>query len=110
VRSPGATAARAAEKLRLCALQCLQGLALAHPSVFTSPVGWLLLPSDRTSALSPRPFAGASLITLILFDPSAKVPPRVTHTRPFPGLSSDPLCVCLWYGVVCRFVWRLPPL
>ena len=60
------------DQIRLSALSCLDLLALQHPRSF-HPHTSLFLPSDLSSSLSPRPFAGSHLLTLVLFDPSAAV-------------------------------------
>ena len=60
------------EQIRLSALSCLDLLASHYPRTF-HPHAFLFLPSDLSSSLSPRPFAGSHLLTLVLFDPSAAV-------------------------------------
>lgn len=62
----------AAEKVRAQGLQCVLNMARFAPKLFHqhwSP----LLPSDAQAALSSRPFAGPSLLTVALHDPSPKV-------------------------------------
>jgi hypothetical protein len=59
-------------KVRSYALSCLQSIARHAPRLFYQH--WTpFMPSDATSALSARPFSGASLITVLLHDPAPKV-------------------------------------
>ena len=78
------------EQIRLLALSCLTLLALHRARVFQqhwSP----FLPADASSSLSPRPFSGPHLLTVILFDPSSEVRTAaallLTHLLPHSPLS-----------------------
>lgn len=64
--------AAASEKVRSYCLQCVHAIARSAPKLFHA--SWLpFLPTDSQSALSARPFAGPSLLTVMLHDPSSKV-------------------------------------
>ena len=67
-----AAASAVDEQIRLSALSCLDLLVSHHPRSF-HPHSSLFLPSDLSSSLSPRPFSGSHLLTLVLFDPSSSV-------------------------------------
>ena len=64
------------ERVRVSTLTCLHTLASTSPyslSLLSQYSLTFLLPTDRSSALSPRPFPAPHLLTLLLFDQSYTV-------------------------------------
>ena len=60
------------EQIRLCALSVLSLLATYHLKAFHQH--WAaFIPPDPSSSLSPRPFSGHHLVSVLLFDPSSSV-------------------------------------
>jgi len=91
--------ATAAEKIRCHALQAFLALARLAPRFLHQH--WApYVPTDAASALSSRPFAGPSLVTLLLHDPAPRVRTLAAQCLAA-GLVDSPLT--RWSGAILEF-------